>query len=665
MRWQYRIFGGGCVLLSVGLFIAVHVAPLPALPTDRLGDLASLLLAEDGTVLELRLNSGGYWREPIRLEEIDPLLPTMLIAYEDQRFFAHAGVDFWALGRVMWEFIRFGKFVSGGSTLTMQVVRLLEPKLAQRSLLAKLQQAYYALQLERVWSKSQILEAYFTLAPYGGNLEGLRAATQAWLQKSPTSLTPSEVALLVALPQSPERRRPDRHHAIALVAKNRVLRETWQHLNWSRQELGERLNESLQLTRWSPPSLAPHLLDRLQQQSGPRPHWHTTLHARWQALATTLLHSWLDNFPVPINGAVLIVERQTGRIRSYVGSRHYLEEKRKGGINYLTAQRSPGSTLKPWIYTAALDRGLLAPEQVLEDSVFQHEGYAPENFDQRFWGKITLQEALQSSRNIPAIQTLQRLGTEVVEAQLKSLLGTEASRRETAGLSLAVGGFYLTAEELAQLYLVLANQGSPVPLVWEAQHETTTENEAIFTAHSTEQLWHLLARPSLAGGVSLSKTGTAAHRQDAWAVQLTREHLLLVWLGTPDNEPTPWLTGTESALPLTAQLQQALGLEDPLLHPLAPTSTNSFSDNLRWQAVDNCAPLIRYPEDQAWIRSPDLEVAVQGIIPTLRWYLNGQPVVLRQGNLHLPSAGAHRITASSVECEQTISLFFSLQARDE
>ena len=367
----------GCLACAVAL--GAYVAK--PIETGRLHDLAKTVRSSDGRLLDLRLNSEGMWRESVSLDEVDPDLVDAVIAFEDRRFSSHFGVDPLAIARATLTMVTEGRVVSGASSLTMQVARLLRPDLRKRSLGTKVRQMLYALRLERHWSKTDILEAYFTLAPYGGNVEGIKAASTVWLQKPPGDLTTSEIGLLVALPQAPERRRPDRYPHAAIAAKNHVLGSIAEHVGLDAERLREHRQEGLRLVRYSAPSLTTHLLDRNFDHAGYVFGEPTAIDADWQETTARILANHVRRLDPPVNGAALIVERKTGYVRSYVGSADYLDASRKGAINYLAANRSPGSTLKPLVYAVALDRRLITEHHVFVDRRLQRDGYAPTNFD--------------------------------------------------------------------------------------------------------------------------------------------------------------------------------------------------------------------------------------------------------------------------------------------
>ena len=642
--------------LCVALFIVlvVIVAFFWEAPEEgRLSETSKVLRAVDGSILELRLTPTGHWREPVKINEIDPKLLEILIAYEDKRFWQHHGVDFLAVGRAIIDGLKAGRVVSGASTLTMQTVRLMHPKLGGRTVFAKLEQMLEALRLEAHWSKEQILEAYFTLAPYGGNIEGIRAASNSWFDKDPAALTTSEAAFLVALPQSPEMRRPDRFPERAHRAKAHVLRAVSKRAAIDETELAEFVTERLPSRRSAPQSLSPHLMDRLTDRNIAE---NTTLIMEWQKAVNEIVVEAVQGFEAPTNAAALVIERKTGKVRTYVGSSDYLSKDRKGGINYLMATRSPGSTLKPFIYAKALQRNLITVDEIFEDTPVQVAGYAPGNFDQAFSGQVRLEEALVRSLNIPAIMTLERLNADVFENELRNFLDGRITHNKSSGLSLAVGGFYMTAEDLARLYLEFADPGEAGKLVF-SESIAQKNSEFLFEQASARTIQDLLIQHDRIGKKSAFKTGTSHNRQDAWTVRLTKSHIILVWFGTPDNEPTKTLTGRYVAYPVTDKIIDALGLLEPTRFNQKPTLPA-----LAKLVKADCSRLIQFPEDGEWIRSENLHLAVAGDRDA-HWYVNGVPIEMKDSQIVLPKPGAHKISARKRECIQTSEIFLDLQEK--
>jgi len=620
-----------------------------AIPPDigRLAETSTVVRASNGEILELRLTPSGHWREHITLDEIDPLLVDMLVAYEDKRFWTHHGVDVRALARALGSIFTTGRITSGASTLTMQTVRLIDPNLGRRTLWVKVRQILAAIRLDAHLTKEEILEAYFMLAPYGGNIEGVKAASTAWFEKPPGKLTMTEAALLVALPQSPERRRPDRHPEVAFEAKARVLSVIQGRLGIGAEDLLEYASEELPGRKYVPQSYAPHLTDRLNAADFIKP---TALNSEWQGVLSKIVSGYADQFEAPINAAAMVVERRSGFVRAYVGSADYLSKERKGGINYLTAMRSPGSTLKPFIYAKALQRGLISPNEIFSDAPIQVSGYAPGNFNSEFSGEVTLREALVRSLNIPAVETLGMVGVTDFEASIASFLGH--STIATSGLSLAVGGYYMTAEELAGLYLEFADPDEANGLRF-FEGEELKKRPYLFEARSVNTVQNLLLQEDKMGSVTLFKTGTSHNRQDAWTVALTKDHIVLAWLGTPDVEATENLTGRSAAYPLARLIIEALGLDAPRLRK------DVIEDESGLIKLEACPRLIQYPEDGEWVKTDNLSLSLAGKTGN-EWYLNGSPIELGRGLIDLSAPGVQRLTAKNGDCSETVQIFVEL-----
>ena len=619
-----------------------------------LSDLSQVVLANDEQIIHLRLNQSGKWRQLATIDMIDPKLIATLLAFEDQRFYEHHGVDPLALARAFKDLLLTGRVVSGGSTITMQLARLLDPSLQKRTITTKLKQIWSAIRLDAHLTKRQILEAYFTLAPYGGNIEGVVAATEAWFKKSPASLTESEAAFLVAMPQSPETRRPDRNPKNAIDAKNHVLKTVAEARDFSPVLLREYLAENLPLEKSKVARAAPHLLDRFVRNDASSKALHTTIDPVWQTVVQQMVNEHVERYPEPINGAAMVVERKTGLVRAYVGSSDYSDEVRKGGNNFLVSARSPGSTLKPLIYARALDKRKLSPTHVFSDTVYQQGAYAPTNFDGSFSGDVTLKEALVRSLNIPAVETLSLIGPQEFESFLRNFLNYEAAGEKASGLSLAVGGMYLSGEDIVRLYLSLIDPQHSPRLAFK-EVDKGQEPSVLVSAEASAQIQHLMSVQLASGGIQVAKTGTSQNRQDAHTVLVTREHVIYSWLGTPDNEATDVLTGAASALPLAERIQSALGLSAPVVQAPEAEIMKKAPD-LRAQ----CADMFIYPKDGDWLRVEKPRFRIETQNPNAKLYLNGHAIKLTSGLVSLPSSGAYTLSASLGNCSQSISVFVDL-----
>ena len=638
---------GGCLLFVLG--VGLYLSREPDL--GRLETFSQVIRSEEGSIINLRLTPSGHWREKAFLENVDAKLVDILVAYEDKRFMSHFGVDPLALLRAVYNSLTSGRVVSGASTLTMQTVRLMHPELQKRSFKTKLMQMLEAVRLERHLTKEEILEAYFSLAPYGGNIEGVEAASEAWFQKRPNVLTMSEAALLVALPQSPEVRRPDLFPDNAFKAKTLVLEKTKERLGIDDVRYNEYISERLPYRLKKPASIAPHLADKfltINQKS-----IETSISIDWQMELSRIIQVGVSEFKAPTNAAAMVIERKTGNVKAYVGSSAYSEIDRKGAVNYLTAVRSPGSTLKPLIYATALQRGLIRANHVYKDKVFHQNGYTPTNFDGNWTGEVTLKDALIRSLNIPAIETLDMIGAEKFEKNLRSFFGKEIGHGEKAGLSLAAGGFYMSAENLADLYIELADPGYEGKISF-FKNEITSANSFLLNQKTSSKILSLLSQNDRMGRVMVFKTGTSHNRQDAWVVRLFLDHIVLVWLGTPDAERTEFLTGRTAALPISNVIAETLGLKPPKIKSFVVAETY-----LKSVPKKECGKLINFPEDGEWIRSSRTVISINGD-DNAKWYLNGKPLKSYNQQLELKRAGVHKLTAVLNNCSETSEVFLEL-----
>ncbi|MGB0822793.1 MAG: transglycosylase domain-containing protein, partial [Alphaproteobacteria bacterium] len=458
------------------LAIAVADRALPP-PLTRALDLSPTLLDADGRLLRAGTSPGGYWRLPARVSDVDPRYLRALLAFEDRRFYAHGGADYRGLARAVVTSALAGRIVSGGSTLSMQTARLLEPR-PDRTAQAKVLEILRAWQLERRFNKHEILDLYLVTAPFGGNIDGVAAAARLYFGKAPAELTWAESALLVALPQNPAGRRPDRFPQQAEAARNRVLDVLVAQDILSHEEAERAKREPVPTRRLSMPFHAPTLAERLWEQSGGDVSngdgsssdgdatVQTTLHADTQIALEALLAAALDRYAGTINGAMLVIEAETGAVRARVGSSGYFEEREGARLDLTRALRSPGSALKPAIYALAFEAGLAHPATWLPDDQRNFQGYQPENFSRSRQGRVQAYAALQQSLNPPAVALLQALGPErALEALNRAgIHPANQGAPGSVGLSLALGGVSLRMEELAVLFTAFATDGAVRPL---------------------------------------------------------------------------------------------------------------------------------------------------------------------------------------------------------
>src|SRR3984893_5495160 len=433
---------------------------LPSPSLDRAPRASGLVRASDGSILRGFLTGDGKWRLPVEPDKVDPLYPRMLISAEDRRFASHIGFDPIAGLRAAGQLAIGGHVVSGASTLTMQVARLLERH--PRSLTAKIGEIADALALERRLSKADVLGLYLTLAPFGGNLEGVRAASLAYFGKEPARLSVAEGALLVAIPRSPERLRPDRHPEAARAARDRVLLRMAEAEEISPTALSEAREQDVPRLRLAMPFRALHLARALRDEDPAAATHRTAIEPLLQQRVEALLQREVVALDPEASLAAIVVDNRDRRVRSYVGNADFGAVARRGTLDMARAVRSPGSALKPFIYAMGFDRLILHPETVLEDRPRHFADYAPVDFDGRFHGEVTAREALQYSLNLPAVAVLDRLGpSRFTAAPAAAGIGV---RPPEPGLALALGGVGISLADLVRLYVALSNGGAVAPL---------------------------------------------------------------------------------------------------------------------------------------------------------------------------------------------------------
>ncbi len=536
-------------VLVACLGIADHMFPPPD-PTKLA--LSPTVLGRNGELLRPYSVDGGRWRLAVKLADVDPLLQRMIIAYEDKRFYHHLGIDPIASLRAVKQLATTGHIVSGGSTLTMQVARLLEPR-QDRSVKAKLMQMARAVQLERRFSKDEILQYYFTLAPYGGNLEGIRAASLSWFGKEPQKLTVAEAALLVALPQSPEARRPDKFPARVLAARNRVIARMERAGVIAPEDAVLARAEPLPNLRIDLPALAAHATNAAQHHDTAQ----LTIDGQKQRDVERLMRAAAKNLGPTLSMAVLVADVHTGEVMARAGSAKPFDQQSKGWVDMTRAVRSPGSTLKPFIYALAFENGIALPETQIEDRAENFRGYQPKNFNQGFRGTVSLRQALQLSLNLPAVQLLDAVGPLRLASSFREAGVTLKLPRNTSPtLAVALGGAGLTLEDLVTLYSVFPRGGVPFTL---HDHAFTHQREAtatpqLFGANASWYVADILAgtaRPDGVAPLAISyKTGTSYGYRDAWAMGFDSNYVVGVWVGRADGTAVAELTGRKAAAPL-------------------------------------------------------------------------------------------------------------------
>lgn len=526
--------------------------------------------------MRVYLSEDDSYHFPVTLDEISPHLVAATLSYEDHYFYSHPGINPISLIRAGWLNLKAGKVLSGGSTISQQVARMLENR--PRNLPSKLIEALHAFQLEARYSKDEILEAYLNRAPYGGNIVGVGASSRIYFDKHVSVLGPGEAALLASLPKSPESRRPDRHHKVAVHSRDEVLRRMLKRSEISEAQYLSAIQEDVPNSLLEFSLYAPHLCDLLKQSADDSTATiRSTVDLDMQQTATRLLQQHVQSYnPQGIrNGCVVIIENQTAAVRSLVGSADYFDRDDGGQVNGAYALRSPGSTLKPFVYALAMDRGLITPTSLLEDIPINYSGYEPTNFDEKFHGAVTVKNALIHSMNVPAVILTNRVGLEnflyfLQKGGISSIYGNEESLN--LGLSTVLGGVGIRLIELTNLYATLGRMGAYKPFRLMESEESARETQILSEGASwlttgilTElqrqdfpQNWQSTAHlPSIAW-----KTGTSYGYHDAWSIGYTPEYTIGVWVGNFSGEGNPKLIGAEAAGPLLFQLFSVIAEEN-------------------------------------------------------------------------------------------------------
>lgn len=542
----------GSVLAAVAIWI-VSLGPVPLAQTRQ---ISTTVVDRNGKLLRAYAMADGRWRLPVKAATgVDPGYLNLLLGYEDRRFRSHHGVDPLALGRAAVQLLTQGHIVSGGSTITMQLARLLEPR-QERSVSAKLRQIVRAVELERQLSKDQILDLYLTLAPFGGNLEGIRAASLAYFGKEPKRLSLAEAALLVALPQSPERRRLDRYPEAARAARDRVLERMVGEGRVSKDDAAIARAEPVPRLRKPMPLLAPHATDQAVSASPDTSLIRTTLDTTIQRNLELLARDRAAALGPDISIGIIAVDHESGDVLAHVGSPDYFDVRRAGQVDMTRAVRSPGSTLKPFIYGLAFEDGFVHPESLIDDRPIRFGNYAPENFDMNFQGTVPVRRALQLSLNVPAVALLDRVGASRLSARLKQAGATLVlPKDEVPGLAMGLGGVGVTLSDLVQLYAGIARLGQTVALREIVGSESdVSETRRLMDPAAAWQVGNvLIGTPPPENGVHgriAFKTGTSYGYRDAWSVGFDGRTTVGVWVGRPDGAPVPGLIGRTAAAPI-------------------------------------------------------------------------------------------------------------------
>ena len=661
-------------LVIIAAAFATWVISLGPLPLAQARKVSTIIVDHNGKLLRAFAMADGRWRLPVDAKrDVDPRYLKLLLAYEDRRFREHHGVDPLALGRAAFQLVTTGHIVSGGSTITMQLARLMEPR-HRRSVYAKLHQMVRAIEIERRLNKDQILNLYLALAPFGGNLEGVRAASIAYFGKEPKRLSLAESALLVALPQSPEHRRLDRHPQTARVARDRILDRMVEDGVVSQEDADQAKAVKVPRLRKPMPILAPHSSDAAVATVKDQPVIRLTLDAGLQKTLEALAHDRAIAEGPNISVGIIVVDNQSGDVLARVGSSDYFDEHRAGQVDMTRAVRSPGSTLKPFIYGLAFEDGFVHPESLIDDRPVRFGSYAPDNFDMTFQGTVPVRKALQLSLNVPAIELLDRVGASRLSSRLKQAGGSLVLPKDEApGLAMGLGGVGVTLQDLVQLYTGFPRLGTTRPLREIMLAKDDRETMRLMDQAAAWQVGNvLIGTPPPENGVRNKiafKTGTSYGYRDAWSVGFDGRITIGVWVGRPDGAPVPGLVGRTAAAPILFDAFARTG-KIPAALPWPPKGALLVASNAklplplrRFRAAGELvrtgsdrAPHIQFPPDGSRIavdrsggaQSAAMPVKIAGGVLPLTVMVNGMSAgkigSRRQRLIDPPGPGFARLT---------------------
>jgi len=532
-------------------------------------EYSQIVTAKDGTVLNAFLTSDDKWRMMTELSEITPEMQEAVIFKEDKYFNQHPGVNPGAIIRALYNNITTGNRTSGASTITMQVARLLQPK--NRTYVNKLIEMFRALQLDMLYSKDEILQMYLNLVPYGGNIEGVKAASVLYLEKTPEVLSLAELTALSIIPNRPTSLRPGINNDVIIIERNKWLQKFKSAQIFPDEIIEDAMLEPFTAFRTEGPKMARHFCTRLKYQYPGKPIIKSNLIAEKQAQTEKLVSNYVKQlWGLDIhNGAAIIIDNETHEIVAYVGSGDFYNTYDGGQVDGVQAIRSPGSTLKPLLYALAFDNGLQTPQSIIADVPVNYTGYSPENYDEDFHGNVTIEFALSHSLNVPAVKTLSELGMDKFINTLTTCdFSTIDKKRNDLGLSIALGGCGVSLEQLTKLYASFATKGQYKHIKWLQGDDDNTSVQIISegAAFMITEILTQLTRPDLpnyyknAKNVPLVawKTGTSYGRKDAWSIGYNDNYTIGVWIGNFSGKGVPELSGANVATPLLFNLFNAI-----------------------------------------------------------------------------------------------------------
>ncbi|WP_238807280.1 penicillin-binding protein 1C [Emticicia aquatica] len=552
------------ILVFLGVFFLLNFLFPPKINVHY----STIVTDSNGEILHAFLSSDEKWRMFVELKEITPTLRKAILAKEDKYFQYHFGVNPVAICRAVFNNITKKRRTSGASTITMQVVRMLNPE--ERTYWNKLSEILRAIQLEIFYSKDEILQMYLNLVPYGSNIEGIKSASYLYFQKSPDRLSLAEVTTLVIIPNRPTSLKLGTKNPLIVEERNKRLKTFQAEQLFDNQSINDALREPLLVFRHEAPKNAPHLSLRLKKQFPDEAIIVSSVKKATQAKVEQMVANYVNRTRVMNinNAAVLVINNQTMQVEAYIGSAGFNDNFDGGQVDGVQAVRSPGSALKPILYATAFDKGIITPKNIINDVPTNFNGFEPENFDRKFNGKVSIEFALANSLNIPAVKVVRDLGKSTLIEQLKKAdFQTVKKQEKDLGLSIVLGGCGVTLEEMTQLYAAFANEGNwqKVTMLYDKDVKKKPSHTPIISAAASYLITDILAqikRPDLPNNFDYTyrlpkiawKTGTSFGRRDAWSIGFNKKYTIGVWVGNFSGEGVPELSGAEIATPLLFQI---------------------------------------------------------------------------------------------------------------
>ena len=627
------------VLLVSSFFVADYLFPLSVSQNKT----TQTVVADDETPLWRFADKNGIWRYSVSLDEVPDYYLDVLLNYEDRYFYDHIGINPISLLRAAWQNISNDRIVSGGSTISMQVARLLYPH--DRTLFGKLKQIFRTFQLELHYSKKEILTLYINHAPYGGTIEGIGAASWSYFGKQPKALTRSEAVLLAVLPQAPSRLRPDRFPERAKQARDKVLDRLAEYQVWSNDLIEQVRRDEVWVYPRKAPQLAPLLAYRLKQQYPNEDIIHSTIDVSLQYNLEDLAVNRKNQLPPKSSLAILVVDHTDMTVKGYVGSADFNDKERFGQIDMIRALRSPGSTLKPFIYAFAIDDGMIHSESLLQDVPRITSDYRPTNFDEGFYGPVSASEALSKSLNLPAVQLIELYGPKRFSAKLAGIGLPLSSIANEPNISYILGGASLRMDNLVSAYSAFARHGEVSPLRF-------TKKEPLINKPLISDGSAWITRQMLINSNLLAyKTGTSYGYRDAWAVGVNSRYLIGVWVGRPDGTPVAGQYGSISAMPILQQVNSILLNRENRLNRLITSNKKPESVS----SMKICWPLGQpLPESDANChRQKTAWILDKMVPPTLSTYSELKNNIYRSGWINIwVNARGERVAADCLGAQK-------------